>query len=57
MRTYHHFINGGEVVPVAREWLDSVDPYQGKSWARIAKGTAADVDHAVTWPAAICRFA
>jgi aldehyde dehydrogenase (NAD+) len=47
MRTYHHFISGGEVEPVGREWLDSIDPYLGKPWARIAKGSAQDVDIAV----------
>ncbi|MCA8879571.1 MAG: aldehyde dehydrogenase [Rhodobacteraceae bacterium] len=29
-------------------WLDSIDPYLGKPWARIARGTAADTDLAVT---------
>ena len=47
MRTYHHYIDGGEVEPDAAEWLDSVDPYLGEPWARIARGTAADVDRAV----------
>jgi acyl-CoA reductase-like NAD-dependent aldehyde dehydrogenase len=55
MRTYHHFINGGEVEPAGRAWLDSIDPYQGKPWARIAKGTAADVDLAVTAAARAMR--
>ena len=47
MRTYHHFINGAEVEPAGKQWLDSIDPYLGKPWALIAKGTAADVDQAV----------
>ena len=31
-----------------KTWLDSIDPFRGEPWARIAKGTAADVDLAVT---------
>ena len=55
MQTYHHFINGGEVEPAGREWLDSIDPYLGKPWARIAKGNAQDVDRAVTAAARAMR--
>jgi acyl-CoA reductase-like NAD-dependent aldehyde dehydrogenase len=47
MRTYHHFINGGDVEPAGGAWLDSVDPYTGNPWARIAAGNAKDVDRAV----------
>ncbi len=48
MRTYQHFIDGGEVEPAGGEWLNSIDPYLGEPWARIARGTEADVDRAVT---------
>lgn len=47
MQTYQHFINGAYVDPVQGEWFDSVDPYRGEAWARIPRGTAADVDRAV----------
>jgi hypothetical protein len=55
MQTYHHYIDGGEVEPDAGEWLDSVDPYLGEPWARIARDTAADVDRAVTAAARAMR--
>lgn len=47
MKTYHHFIDGGYVEPQGRQWMDSIDPYRGQPWARIARGDARDVDHAV----------
>lgn len=47
MKQYGHYIGGQYVTPAGGEWLDSVDPYQGKPWARIPRGTAADVDRAV----------
>jgi aldehyde dehydrogenase (NAD+) len=55
MRTYNHYIDGGEVAPESREWLESIDPYLGEPWARIARGTAADVDRAVTAAARVMR--
>ena len=55
MQTYNHFIDGGEVEPDDGEWLDSIDPYLGEPWARIARGTAADVDRAVTAAARAMR--
>ena len=45
--TYRHFIDGAEVDPAAGGWLDSMDPYRNAVWARIARGTADDVDRAV----------
>ncbi|WP_339952209.1 aldehyde dehydrogenase [uncultured Albimonas sp.] len=45
--TYRHFIDGAEVDPAGGEWLDSHDPYRDAVWARIPRGTAADVDLAV----------
>jgi len=47
MKTYKHYIDGQYVDPVQGEWFDSVDPYRGEVWARIPRGTAADVDRAV----------
>ncbi len=47
MKNYGHFIDGKFVDPVGGAWLDSVDPFSGEVWARIARGTTADVDKAV----------
>ena len=47
MKTYQHFINGEYVDPVQGQWFDSHDPYRGEVWARMPRGTAADVDRAV----------
>jgi len=46
MKTYQHYIDGAYVDPAAGEWFDSVDPYRGEAWARIPRGTAADIDRA-----------
>jgi aldehyde dehydrogenase (NAD+) len=47
MKTYQHFINGQYVDPQGEEWMDSLDPYTGKPWARVPKGCAKDADAAV----------
>ncbi|MDP4023827.1 aldehyde dehydrogenase [Methylobacterium sp. NEAU 140] len=47
MKTYQLYIDGASVDPVEGQWLDSVDPYRGEPWARIPRGTRADVDRAV----------
>ncbi|HUF88233.1 MAG TPA: aldehyde dehydrogenase [Thermohalobaculum sp.] len=47
MQTYRHFIDGDYTDPAGGEWFDSMDPYRGEPWARIPRGTAADVDRAV----------
>ena len=47
MKTYQHFINGEYVDPVQSQWFDSQDPYRGEIWAKMPRGTAADVDRAV----------
>ena len=47
MKTYQHFIGGEYVDPVQSQWFDSQDPYRGEVWARMPRGTAADVDRAV----------
>lgn len=46
MKTYQHFINGTFVDPDGGEWIDSQDPYRGRTWARIPRGTQGDVDKA-----------
>jgi (Z)-2-((N-methylformamido)methylene)-5-hydroxybutyrolactone dehydrogenase len=48
MKTYMHWINGEYVAPSSGEWIDSVDPYHGTVWARIARGNVDDVDRAVS---------
>lgn len=47
MKNYNHFINGHYVEPIGGKWIDSIDPYLGKPWARIPQGCAKDVDAAV----------
>src|SRR6266545_788952 len=44
---YGHFISGKAVEPVSREYLLTEDPFTGKPWARIARGTREDVAAAV----------
>jgi len=47
VKVYQHWINGAHVLPAGGEWLKTLDPYQGKAWARIPRGTKADADRAV----------
>ena len=47
MKTYQHFIDGKYVDPQGGEWMDSLDPYTGKPWARVPRGCAKDADAAV----------
>lgn len=47
MQVYKHFINGEYVDPIGGKWIDSIDPYTGKAWAKIPQGCAHDVDRAV----------
>jgi aldehyde dehydrogenase (NAD+) len=47
VKNYNHFINGKYVEPISGQWINSIDPYLGKPWARIAQGCAKDVDAAV----------
>ncbi len=47
MKTYQHYIDGQYVDPAEGQWFDSVDPYRGEVWARMPRGSAADVDRAV----------
>ena len=48
MKTYQHYINGALCDPASGEWFDSENPYTGDVWAKIARGNADDIDHAVT---------
>ncbi|MEM7426535.1 MAG: aldehyde dehydrogenase [Pseudomonadota bacterium] len=47
MQNYQHYINGEWVDPDSGEWFDTDNPYTGETWARIARGNAADADRAV----------
>jgi (Z)-2-((N-methylformamido)methylene)-5-hydroxybutyrolactone dehydrogenase len=55
VKSHGHFISGAYVEPVAGQWLDSLDPYRGEPWAKIARGSAADVDKAVKAASAALR--
>jgi acyl-CoA reductase-like NAD-dependent aldehyde dehydrogenase len=55
MKSYGHFINGAYVEPIEGQWLDSLDPYRGEPWAKIARGSAADIDKAVEAASAALR--
>ena len=44
----HRMLIGGEwVAPAGEAWFDSENPFTGQAWARIPRGTPADVDRAV----------
>jgi len=45
---YDHFIAGRAVPPQSRQYFPTEDPYRGSPWASMARGSAADVDAAVS---------
>ncbi|MFN5445131.1 MAG: aldehyde dehydrogenase [bacterium] len=47
MKTYNHYIDGQYVEPIGQQWMDTINPYTGKVWAKIPQGCAKDVDRAV----------
>lgn len=47
MDQYPMFINGERSDAVEGAWFETENPYQGKSWAMVARGTSKDVDKAV----------
>jgi len=47
-RNYMHYINGSFVPAASGEIFETSDPYSGRVWATIARGSSADVDAAVT---------
>lgn len=47
MQHYKMFIGGAWVDAIGGETFDSVNPYDGKAWARIPRGRAADAEAAV----------
>jgi acyl-CoA reductase-like NAD-dependent aldehyde dehydrogenase len=47
LATYQMYIDGRRVDSTSREYFETENPYTGKPWALIARGTAEDVDRAV----------
>ena len=47
MKNYSHWIDGASCQPSGGEWIDSVDPYRGETWAKIPRGNAKDANLAV----------
>ena len=47
MKQYDLYINGAWQTPASHEWFDTVNPYTGQVWAKIGRGSKADVDRAV----------
>lgn len=47
MEHYQHYIAGEFVDPRSGEWFDTLNPYTGTPWARIAKGSSADMSAAI----------
>ena len=47
MKTYEHYINGAWVKPASGKWFDTVNPYTGETWAKVALGGAEDMARAV----------
>ena len=54
MKAYKHYIDGAWTAPSGGQYFDTDNPYTGEVWAKIAKGNAQDVSHAVQ--AAKCAF-
>jgi aldehyde dehydrogenase len=44
---YGHYIGGEFVEPAGGQYFDNVSPVNGKPFTEVARGTAADIDHAV----------
>ncbi len=47
MKQYQMFIDGTFVNANDGRWFETQNPYTGKAWAEVARGTAADIDRAV----------
>jgi acyl-CoA reductase-like NAD-dependent aldehyde dehydrogenase len=47
LATYQLYIDGRWVEPASGEYFETDNPYLAQPWARVARGTAADVDRAV----------
>ena len=47
LQKYRMYIDGRRADPAGGEWFESFNPYTGRPWALIPRGTAADVDASV----------
>ena len=47
LKTFQMYIGGRFVDPAGSEWFESFNPYTGRPWARMPRGTAEDVERAV----------
>ncbi len=47
MQQYQMYIDGSFVDSSNHHWFETQNPYTGKAWAEVARGTEADVDRAV----------
>lgn len=47
MQQYALKINGQSVPPIGGQWIETQNPYSGKTWAQIPRGDHRDVDAAV----------
>jgi len=47
MKTYGHYINGKHIKAPNNETFESIDPYTGEVWAKIARGSSSEIDLAV----------
>ena len=47
MHRYSLYIDGRDTDPALKKWFDTVNPFTAEPWARIAQGSAEDVDAAV----------
>jgi (Z)-2-((N-methylformamido)methylene)-5-hydroxybutyrolactone dehydrogenase len=47
MKKYQMYVDATWTDPVSGEWFESFNPYTGKPWAQIPRGSAQDADRAV----------
>lgn len=47
MKKYQLWIDGKAEDPANRQWIDTINPYTGETWAKIPRGTAEDAARAV----------
>ena len=47
MERYRHFIDGAWADPASNDWFETTEPFSGKPWALIPRGTAPDAERAV----------
>lgn len=48
MKTYGHYINGNHIDPSNNDTFDSIDPYTGEVWAKVARGSENEINLAVS---------